>query len=68
MDNDETEARYENEYERYLDPFRKFSLQEKQRKYGQLRTYDKAALGLVRFPFFKLKFAFLLFASKVPNT
>uniref|UniRef100_A0A915PEN7 Protein CASP n=1 Tax=Setaria digitata TaxID=48799 RepID=A0A915PEN7_9BILA len=51
IENDETEIRYQNEYEQHLDPFRRFSLQEKQRKYGQLRTYDKAALGLVLYRF-----------------
>lgn len=41
--------RYEDEYEKHLDPFRKFSLQERQRKYGQLPVYDKAVFGLVYF-------------------
>lgn len=44
---DEIEERYSGEYERHLDPFRNFNLQEKQRKYGQLRTHDKATLGIV---------------------
>lgn len=45
---DDIEHRYSGEYERHLDPFKNFSLQEKQRKYAQLRTHDKATLGIVR--------------------
>uniref|UniRef100_A0A0N4UQE4 Protein CASP n=1 Tax=Dracunculus medinensis TaxID=318479 RepID=A0A0N4UQE4_DRAME len=41
------EARYESDYERHLDPFRKFHIQEGKRKYAQLRPHDKAALSLV---------------------
>uniref|UniRef100_A0A0M3IDN9 Protein CASP n=1 Tax=Ascaris lumbricoides TaxID=6252 RepID=A0A0M3IDN9_ASCLU len=43
----EAEVRYENEYEKHMDPFRKFNIQERQRKYAQLRPHDKAILGLV---------------------
>ncbi|VDN03904.1 unnamed protein product [Thelazia callipaeda] len=46
IESDETEARYENDYEKHLDPFKKFNMQEKRRKYGQLRVYDKAAFTL----------------------
>uniref|UniRef100_A0A914V7Q1 Protein CASP n=1 Tax=Plectus sambesii TaxID=2011161 RepID=A0A914V7Q1_9BILA len=45
---DDIENRYSGEYERHLDPFKTFNLQEKQRKYGQLRTHDKATLGIGR--------------------
>uniref|UniRef100_F1KZE9 Protein CASP n=1 Tax=Ascaris suum TaxID=6253 RepID=F1KZE9_ASCSU len=44
----EAEVRYENEYEKHMDPFRKFNIQERQRKYAQLRPHDKAILGLGR--------------------
>ncbi|VDM47988.1 unnamed protein product [Toxocara canis] len=43
----EAETRYANEYEKHMDPFRKFNIQERQRKYAQLRAHDKAILGLV---------------------
>lgn len=48
VDSGEAEIRYQDEYEQHLDPFRKFNMQEKQRKYAQLRAHDKAALSLGR--------------------
>uniref|UniRef100_A0A8R1Y1P7 CASP C-terminal domain-containing protein n=1 Tax=Onchocerca volvulus TaxID=6282 RepID=A0A8R1Y1P7_ONCVO len=49
IENDAAEVLYEDKYEKHLDAFRKFSFQERQRKYGQLQAYDKAVLGLVYF-------------------
>jgi len=43
------ENRYQESYERKLDPFSNFSKQEKQRKYGQLSVFEKVILSLVRF-------------------
>ncbi len=44
---DETVAKYSTEYEASIDPFRRFNIQEKSRKYMALRTHDKATLGIV---------------------
>ena len=43
------ESRYQNEYERKLDPFQTFSQAERKRKYGQLSVAEKVILSLVRF-------------------
>merc|ERR1712025_993001 len=43
------ENRYQNEYEKRLDPFQSFSQAERKRKYGQLSVAEKVILSLVRF-------------------
>lgn len=48
VDMNDVETRYKDEYERHIDPFKKFNAQERQRKYAQLKPYDKAALHLGR--------------------
>lgn len=47
MEMNDIETRYQGEYEKHIDPFKNFNAQERQRKYSQLKPYDKAALQLV---------------------
>ncbi|KAL5016637.1 hypothetical protein ScPMuIL_006226 [Solemya velum] len=46
---DTTEKRYSSQYEERLDPFSSFSRTERQRKYMNLKPYDKITLGMGRF-------------------
>lgn len=41
-------SRYSSQYEERLDPFTTFSRQERQRRYGELKPYDKITLGMGR--------------------
>ena len=41
--------KYTNDYEKRLDPFSKFSYQEKQRSYANLKLHDKFTLSFGRF-------------------
>ena len=44
---DDTESRYQSQYEERLDPFNSFSRKERQRKYMGLSPFDKATLNMV---------------------
>ncbi len=44
---DDTESRYSSQYEERLDPFSSFSKKERQRKYMNLKPYDKITLSMV---------------------
>ncbi|ELT91707.1 hypothetical protein CAPTEDRAFT_219049 [Capitella teleta] len=46
---DDTENRYSSQYEEKLDPFSSFSKKERQRKYMNLKPYDKITLSMGRF-------------------
>nr|XP_054775648.1 protein CASP-like [Lytechinus pictus] len=45
---DDTESRYQSQYEERLDPFNSFSRKERQRKYMGLSPFDKATLNMGR--------------------
>lgn len=49
MGDDNTESRYSTQYEEKLNPFSKFSRQEKQKRYMNLKPYDKITLSMGRF-------------------
>lgn len=46
---EDTESRYSMQYEERLDPFSTFSRKERQRKYMNLKPYDKITLSMGRF-------------------
>ncbi|XP_069134221.1 protein CASP-like [Argopecten irradians] len=46
---EETENRYSSQYEEKLDPFSNFSRKERQRRYMNLKPYDKITLSMGRF-------------------
>jgi len=46
---DDTENRYSSQYEERLDPFSSFNKKERQRKYMNLKPYDKITLSMGRF-------------------
>ena len=54
--------RYTNEYERKLDPFSKFGVEERQRRYAGLQLHDKFTLRLGRF-ILSIKMARLVFCA-----
>ena len=56
MSSDDAESRYSSQYEERLDPFSSFSKKERQRKYMNLKPYDKITLGMVSL-FFTLCFS-----------
>ena len=45
---DDTESKYQSQYEEKLDPFSSFSRKERTRKYMNLTAYDKITLSMVR--------------------